>query len=239
MEYSGAVRIGNWQERAIVDKLGKFDHKDRSTQILTGKRVIEHDDQVAPKDYTSTLRDTYPDPKTYPTYQSMNPSGPRQKAAEARLRAQIDAEFAEKDRIRKEEESKRDLSSTARSAMAANGFVPAEDTARPSNFQTRHADYATETAITYYTHTLEHSKEGLNFPTTLVTDLKKPWTKVSQVSEGDLIAACELCIICTYRFDSFQILEMVQGGCERIGSILIRCRLLLRLKCYKISVRKF
>lgn len=183
MEYSGAVRIGNWQERAVCDSLGKFDHKDRSTQILTGKRVIEHDDQVAPKDYASTLRNEYPDPKTYPGYQPQNPKGPREKAIAARLKAQIDGEFAEKERIKKEEESKRDLQSTTRASMAASGFVPQERIERSSNFETKNADYATETAITYYTHTLENSKEGLNFPITLVTDLKKPWTKVSQVSE--------------------------------------------------------
>lgn len=193
MEYSGAVRIGNWQERAVCDKLGKFDYKDRSTQILTGKRVIEHDDQVAPKDYSSTLRDTYPDPKTYPGYQPVNPQGPRQKAVAARLKAQIDAEFAEKARIKKEEESKRDLQSTSRANMAASGFVPEDRRERASNFETKNADYATETAITYYTHTLETSKEGLNFPITLVTDLKKPWTKVSQVSEGNLILLFPFC----------------------------------------------
>lgn len=181
------MRIGNWQEREVVDKLGKFDHKDRSTQILTGKRVIEHDDQIAAKDYTSTLRNTYPDPSSIPNYSARNPMGPRALAMEARLRAEVDNEFAEKERIRKEEESKRDLQSTARSAMTATGFVPKDIVDVDSRFETKNADYATETAITYYTHTLEQSKEGLNFPVTLVTDLKKPWTKVSQASEGKSI----------------------------------------------------
>lgn len=183
MSYTGNVRIGNWQEQQVVDKLGKFDHKDRSTQILTGKRVIEHDDKVSPKDYTSTLRSEYANPSSFPGYSDRNPAGPRQRAAEARLRAQIDAEFAEAERAKKEEASKRSLQSTAKADMAASGFIPKEEREFESRFETRNADYATETAVTYYTHSLENSKTGLNFPVTLVTDLRKPWSKVSQVSE--------------------------------------------------------
>lgn len=192
MSYTGNVRIGNWQEQQVVDKLGKFDHKDRSTQILTGKRVIEHDDRVDPKDYTTTLRNEYAEPSSFPGYSARNPAGPRQKASEARLRAQIDAEFAEAERVKKVEAAKRSLQSTAKADMAASGFVPKEERVFESRFETRNADYATETAVTYYTHTLENSKTGLNFPVTLVTDLKKPWTKVSQVSEGKKLLCCVL-----------------------------------------------
>ena len=99
MEYTGPVRIGNWQEKAVVEKLGKFDHKDRSTQILTGKRVIEHDDKILAKDYSSTQRDTYPDPKSFPNYVPVKPVGPRERAMEAKLRSQIDNEFSESRRL--------------------------------------------------------------------------------------------------------------------------------------------
>jgi hypothetical protein len=183
MEYTGNVRIGNWQEKKVIDALGRFDYKDRSTQILTGARVIFHDDKVEPKDYASTQGSTYPDPKSFPSYSAVNPAGPRQKAMEARLKAQIDGEFAERAAIKAEEGNRRELQSTARTTMAASGFVPRAEKARESSFETRNADYATETAVTYYTHTLENSKKGLNFPVTLVSNMNKPWSKVSQVSE--------------------------------------------------------
>ena len=188
--YTRNVRIGNWQEDAVVNKLGTFDPKDRSTQILTGKRVIEHDDQIPSKEYASVLRDTYPDPKNFPDYSPVNMAGPRQKASEARMRSMIDAEFAHAHEVKEQEKQTRYFETSAKSANSGIGFVAADEKIRTSNFETKSADYATERAITYYTHTLENSKDGLNFPVTLVSDFKKPWSKVSQVSEGKLWYCC-------------------------------------------------
>jgi hypothetical protein len=234
MEYTGNVRIGNWQEKKVVDALGRFDYKDRSTQVLTGARVIFHDDKVEPKDYASTQGSTYPDPKSFPSYSSVNPVGPRQKAMEARLKAQVDGEFAEAAAIKAEEANKRDLQSTARSAMAASGFVPQEEKEQESRFETRNADYATDTAVTYYTHTLENSKQGLNFPVTLVSNMKKPWAKVSQVSEGTRLSAyvifyifikTKIYVPSVFVFIVNQIWVMALNEFARIGSTLSPCPL--------------
>jgi hypothetical protein len=183
-KYGKGVLIGNWkEEETLKTRIGEFDPKNRKQQALTKARVIEHDEQMPPKDYASVQQATFPDPKTYPNYHAQAKGGPRQRQLESKLKQEVDREFALRAIEEEERRNQRDLRSAQQDAMAQSGFKPVESRVRESNFETKNADYATEKAITFYSHTLEHADE-FNFPMTTVTNLKAPWSKATAASEG-------------------------------------------------------
>lgn len=182
-KFGKGVLIGNWkEEETLKTRIGEFDPRNRKQQTLTKSRVIEHDEQLAAKDYASIQQATFPDPKTYPNYHAQAKGGPRQRQLESKLKQEVDREFAIRAREEEIRKNERDLRSAQHDAMAQSGFKVTESRVRESNFETKNADYATEKAITFYSHTLEHSDE-FNFSMTTVTNLKAPWSKASATSE--------------------------------------------------------
>jgi hypothetical protein len=193
--YSPGVRIGHWQEvEALKSRIGEFDPKDRRQQALTKARVIDHDERIEAKDYKSNVQASFVDPKNNPNPYGKSKVGPRQRSLDAQFKQQVDDQFAGYAREAEEKRNAREFRSTQEEAMSQSGFINRQPQIRESRFETKNMDFATETAITFYSHTLENA-DKVNFPITTVTNLRKPWSIATAASEGKdpKLLICECC----------------------------------------------
>ena len=78
------VRLGNWQEEQALMKVTGYNRGpkpgDKAFKESFAKRVIDHNDQVQAKDYSSTYQGTFVDPSSQDKYVPMASYGSRQAA---------------------------------------------------------------------------------------------------------------------------------------------------------------
>lgn len=184
MQAKKAVKIGNWQEELALKEMtgGKYDPRVRNTSTLTRERCIVHSNQVSPKEYKSTLGETYLDPKVDTYYVPELKKGPRERELEQDYRARAEAEH--KLRLQAEEDAKqtRYLSSTARDFFGGpDKKLALRDYKSPQDHLPAHIHHSSDPPITYYLHTAMNS-DNITFPVTAVTNLANPFTRAASVS---------------------------------------------------------
>lgn len=168
------VRIGNWQEElALKENTGiRFypNPKDRALSTITQERCITHTDQLKPKDYQSTLRNTIGDPTLHPEYKKeRSVLGPRQRRLEEEMRLSVEREFEEKATALFAETRKVDYESTTQAGYLHPPFRRSVDPkGAVDRIATKNANYSTDQAITYYSHVVDTPGLKANFPTTFV-----------------------------------------------------------------------
>lgn len=146
--------MGNWQEeQTLLARLGPFNPRDRSQQVLTRQRVIDHDEQMPPKEYASTQQMSFIDPSSNSKYQNGPKVGPRARLLETRMMEQVEREFSESTLREEEIRNKLTYETEAKILQEATGFRPMTNKehlmtlGRDPHGTTHH----TEAAITQYT----------------------------------------------------------------------------------------
>jgi len=181
---------GNWFEEEVLERTTGtrtyYNPKDRSKQLMTKQRVIEHSDQLPPKDYKSVMSTCITNQLEHPNYKALQGAvGPRQALLEAKLKQQVNDEFAKKQAEEYTENRKVKYVSDAMEAFNRPNFDPALKVNDPFvRVPTFHADYCTDTPITFYSDSVKNGATG-NFPCTFVTT-GNPFKKSSAFS-GDIV----------------------------------------------------
>jgi hypothetical protein len=197
------VHKGNWQEELILERETgvRFypNPRDKSTSLLTTGRCITHSDRTEPKDYVSTVNNTYTVLTDHKDYVSSDGKGPRQRAMEARLKQQVvdetqakaDADYKEKFQPRYETEHSGHFERPGFKTRPLDGDV--------QRVPTYTANYATDTPVTFYSHAVKNTG-NVNFPVTFMpsgnnifaknsafsADMKQPYPKAAETHERPL-----------------------------------------------------
>jgi hypothetical protein len=92
---------GNWFEENVLEETTGIryyaDPKDRSKQLLTKARVIEHSDQLPAKEYKSVMSSCITNQQDHPNYKTLKDKvGPRQAMLDAKLKQQVADEFTKR-----------------------------------------------------------------------------------------------------------------------------------------------
>jgi hypothetical protein len=197
------VHKGNWQEELVLERETgvRFypDPTDRSTSLLTNSRCIIHSEREHPKDYKSAQHRTYTDLKLHKDYISSDGKGPRQRLIEDRLKQQVVDEVQKKKDDDYAEKFQPRYATENTSHYTRGGFSTTEIGARTKRFPTHHANYATDEAITFYTHAVKTTGDA-NFPCTAMpsgqnifaknaafsTDIRNPYPRCAETHERPL-----------------------------------------------------
>ena len=169
-----SVRIGNWyEELRLKEETGiRFypEPKTKEASLLTKSRCIVHTEQLLPKDYTTVTRTTIIDPKTHPEYGNIRSTvGPRQARLEATLRKQVDEEVENKTRAEFKESRKLAYTTLSKESFSKANFTPTlRENDLTVRLPTRNSNYATDSAVTIYSHAVTHPEAKLDFPTSFV-----------------------------------------------------------------------
>lgn len=191
-------KAGNWYEEIILEYETAIkyypDPRDRSKQLLTKSRCIEHTEQMHPKDYRSVTNETIGNPNTHPdnlTLLQNKTNGPRKQALENKFKAEINEKYDQMKSSDLLETRKVKYLSQNQEAFNIPGFKPKLNDGRSDNsnsnnqrIQTRNADYATDTPITYFSDTLNRSNgidNTVSFPVSFVNSTN-PFRKSSAFS---------------------------------------------------------
>jgi hypothetical protein len=157
-----------------------------------------HTERTEPKDYSTTVRDTYNIPTQHKDYISDDGKGPRQRAIEARLhqqvasetQAKLDAAYADKMQPRFETE--------AQGCYQRAGFKTRPLDGEVARVPTYSSNYATESPVTFYSHAVKQGRA--NFPVTFMpsgnemfrrnagfsTDIRNAYPHVAETHERPL-----------------------------------------------------
>jgi len=197
------VHKGNWQEELVLERETgvRFypDPRDKKTSLLTTGRCILHSERIEPKDYATTVQNTYNIPTNHKDFIKSDGKGPRQRALEARLKQQVvtetqaklDAAYAEKMQPRFETEHAGQYVRAGFKTQTLDG-----DARRVPTYT---ANYATDTPVTFYSHAVKDTG-NVNFPVTFMpsgsnifsknssftSDLKQPYPKAAETHERPL-----------------------------------------------------
>lgn len=187
---SGAVRVGNWQEELVLEETTGIrfapNPKDRSTQLLTKSRVIDHTDRLDTKEFKSNTNMTLTDPRQHKDYIPPAKGAPRKLALERKWREQVEAEAkqtaddAESDRMLPQFET------LNRGSYRKDNFSESLVLNDPKNkIQTKSKNYSVEPATTYYLHSVQKGKGSLNFPVSYINNTVNPFRRALAYS-GDI-----------------------------------------------------
>ena len=164
---------GNWFEENVLEETTGIryyaDPKDRSKQLLTKARVIEHSDQLPAKEYKSVMSTCITNQQDHPNYKTLKDKvGPRQAMMDAKLKQQVADEFTKRAADDYTENRRVRYVSDAMEHFNKEGFEPSLKVHDPFiRIPTHHADCCTDTAITFYSDSVKHGVT--NFPCTFVT----------------------------------------------------------------------
>jgi hypothetical protein len=184
------VKIGNWlEESRLKEDTGVRYYpspKDKKNSLLTQARCITHTDQIHSKDYISLTRQTIIDPKTHPEYRpKVQLLGPRAAILEAKLSAEINNEFKQKESSELADTRKTTVLSETRASYQVNAFKSKlNENDHTIRLPTKSSNYSVDNAITYYSYTLSKGKDFLSFPTTFVGSIVNPFKKSSAFSSN-------------------------------------------------------
>ena len=165
---------GNWFEEEVLQATTGIrfyaDPKDRQAQLLTKARVIEHTDQLHPKQYKSVMSTCITDQREHPNYKTLQDKvGPRQRMLEAKLKQQVSDEFSQKQAADYTENRKVKYVSDAMENFNKAGFQPSLKVKDASvRIPTYSSDCCSDNAITFYSDAVRNGVSG-NFPCTFVT----------------------------------------------------------------------
>lgn len=185
--FSNYPCTGNWvEELRLLDETGVRyfpSQKDKSSSLLTRDRVITHSERVAPKDYSTTIRDTYKTPnenEEYKIWKSNSRLGPRELLLQSKLKNLANKEITEEKIQRSNQESKVDYSTTHKTSFMKDNFSESLKV-NCSSIDTKYRSYVDDAPITIYSHTLSKS-EPFPFPASFVCS-NNPFAKTVAFSE--------------------------------------------------------
>jgi len=166
---------GNWFEEEVLEATTGIryyaDPKDRSKQLLTKARVIEHTEQLPAREYKSVMSTCITNQLEHPNYKTLQDRvGPRQAQLESKLKQQVAEEFAKKQADDYTENRRVKYVSDAMENFSKAGFEPSLKVKDPTSIRipTFNADCCTDSAITFYSESVKNGVTG-HFPTTSVT----------------------------------------------------------------------
>ena len=180
---SGAVRVGNWQEELVLQEVTGIrfapNPKDRSTQLLTQSRVIDHTDRLQTKDFVSNTRVTIQDPRKHRDYIPPSKAAPRKLLLEKQLLLQVEQETQRKlDAAETERLEPRFTTVNKSSFDKPEGFSESLVLNDPKyKVETRSKNYSVEPATTYYLHCVQKGKSSVNFPVSYINNTLNPFRK--------------------------------------------------------------
>jgi len=164
---------GNWFEEQVLESTTGIryypDPKDRSKQLLTKARVIEHTEQLPAKEYKSVMSSCITNQLEHPNYKTLQDRvGPRKAQLEADLKRQVDEEFKKKQSDDYTENRRVKYVSDAMENFSRADFEPTLNTKNTllTRVPTFNADYCSDTPITFYQDAVKRGTA--NFPTTFV-----------------------------------------------------------------------
>jgi hypothetical protein len=192
-----SAKIGNWQEEgALKEMMGdSFDPRDVSSSTLTRYRVVEHKDQITPRNYKSTVQDTYFNPQAHREYLVKDKRGPRERQLDAALRRQVAEEFKQKALEDEAKSNERQFNTTYADAASEIKFKSTLTDYKRNSVVRRPKPLGSraDPAITFYYHTAMN-RSTTAFPTSNISTLANPWTKAAATSGGIYL----LCVIVVY-----------------------------------------
>jgi Ca2+-binding EF-hand superfamily protein len=179
---TGAVRVGNWQEELVLEQTTGIrfapNPKDRSTQLLTQARVIDHTDRMIIKDYISNTGQTVQDPRRHKDYIPPAKAAPRKLMLEQKWKEQVDAETKDSANARESDRMQPQFTTLNRSSYAKEGFSESLVVNNPKHrIQTNSKNYSVEPAQTYYLHCIQKGKGSVNFPVSYINNTVNPFRK--------------------------------------------------------------
>ncbi|RYG62424.1 hypothetical protein EON64_17870, partial [archaeon] len=169
-----SVRIGNWfEELKLKEDTGIRYYappKAQKSLNLTQQRCIDHTERLEPKNYNTITRETLIDPRNHPTASQVRSTvGPRQRRLEATIKDEVEYEIRQKEAAEYKESRLVDYSTTGRASFTRSGFKESLRLDDPgARVNTRTSSYATDSAITIYSHALKNTNERVHFPATFV-----------------------------------------------------------------------
>jgi len=179
---TGNVRVGNWQEELVLEQTTGIrfapNPKDRSTQLLTQARVIDHSDRMEIKDYVSNTGKTVQDPRKHRDYIPPAKAAPRKLMLEQKWKEQVDSETKQTADDRETSRMQPQFTTLYRSSFAKEDFTEDFVVGNPSHkILTNSKNYSVEPAQTYYLHSLQKGKGSVNFPVSYINNTVNPFRK--------------------------------------------------------------
>lgn len=170
------MRVGNWfEELKLKEETGiRFypEPTNRENSLLTKTRCIVHTAQTDPKEYKSVTHSTLRDPKTDPTYLVVDKVGPRFRRFENTVKSEIEDKVQKQTAADFKESRRLSYTTETRERISKAGFKPTlKENDLNVRIPTKTTNYATDNAITFYSHAIDSPTGEIGFPMSFVASM--------------------------------------------------------------------